>query len=253
MFNMLNIFRSSGMKGAAKQGHNVAKSQPDPIVKVIKEQRSAQLVLVSSAKGGSGKTTTTRNLAICAVHDGLSVATVDLDAQGSLTMWFRRRPDEAPPFQHFQIPLEDAIAAINAILRMPKLDVVFVDTPPGVEANPQVVKTLMHLADLVLIPTGQGSPDLETVIDWAKIVHREGRKSAFLLNRSARSKNSFSEAKLELSRIGSLCPFDVRDLEDIQRTHRTGLGVVEVRGAAGATDFAGAWNYVRREIGLDKE
>lgn len=168
-------------------------------------------------------------------------------------MWFKRRPNEAPPLQHFQVPLDEGIAAIDSILGMPLLDVVFVDTPPGVEANPQVVKALMHLADLVLIPTGQGSPDLETVLDWAKIVRREGCKSAFLLNRSARAKNSFLEARLELSRIGALCPFDVRDLEDIQRTHRSGLGVVEVRGAAGAADFLGAWNYVRREIGLGKE
>lgn len=231
----------------------MARSKSDPVVEVVRGRQKAQLVLVSSAKGGSGKTTTTRNLAICAIHDGLSVATVDLDAQGSLTMWFKRRPDEAPPLQHFQVPLDDGVTAIDSILEMPLLDVVFVDTPPGVEANPQVVKALMHRADLVLIPTGQGSPDLETVLDWAKIVRREGRKSAFLLNRSARSKISFSEAKLELSRMGALCPFDVRDLEDIQRTHRTGLGVVEVRGAAGAADFSGAWNFVRREIGLDRE
>ena len=213
----------------------------------------ARLVLVSSAKGGSGKTTTTRNLAICALQDGVSVATVDLDAQGSLTLWFKRRPEEAPQLQHFQVPLHEALAAIKSIRDLPHLDLVIVDTPPGVEAAPHVLKDLMHLADLVLIPTGQGAPDLETVLDWAKVVRREGRRSAFLLNRSARSKNSYSEAKLELSRLGALCPFDVRDLEDIQRTHRTGLGVAEVRGAAGAADFQGAWNYVRHEIGMDSE
>ena len=220
---------------------------------VAKRQVMAKLILVSSAKGGSGKTTTTRNLAVCALHEGLRVATVDLDAQGSLTMWFKRRPEEAPALRHYQVPLQDGVAAVEAILGLADFDLIVVDTPPGVEANPKVVKALMHLADLVLIPTGQGSPDLETVLDWAKVIRREGRKSAFLLNRSARAKNSFAEAKLELSRVGSLCPFDVRDLEDIQRTHRTGLGVIEVKGALGAADFQGAWNYVRREIGLDSQ
>ena len=230
----------------------MVKAQPKlaPSTRIKSE---ARLVLVSSAKGGSGKTTTTRNLAICALQDGVSVATVDLDAQGSLTLWFRRRPEEAPQLQHFQVPLNEAVVAIKSIRDLPHLDLVIVDTPPGVEATPHVIKALMHLADLVLIPTGQGAPDLETVLDWAKVVRREGRRSAFLLNRSARSKNSYSEAKLELSRLGALCPFDVRDLEDIQRTHRTGLGVSEVRGAAGAADFQGAWNYVRHEIGMDTE
>ena len=212
---------------------------------------TAKLLVLSSAKGGSGKTTTTRNLAICAVQDGLSVATVDLDAQGSLTLWFERRPDDAPRLLHYQVPMSEGLQAIRSICALPGLELVLVDTPPGVETSPAVVKAIIHMADLVLIPTGQGSPDLETVIEWAKVIRREGRKSAFLINRSARSKNSFAEAKLELSRIGSLCPFDVRDLEDIQRTHRTGLGVSEVRGALGASDFQGAWNYVRREIGLE--
>lgn len=229
----------------------MAKNRELPSSVLPPPPKVAKLLVLSSAKGGSGKTTTTRNLAVCALRDGLSIATVDLDAQGSLTLWFKRRPEEAPAFQHFQVPLEVGIDAIKAIMALPDLDLVLVDTPPGVEANPVAIKALMHLADFILIPTGQGSPDLETVIDWAKVVRREGRKLAFLLNRSARAKNSFLEAKLELSRVGALCPFDVRDLEDIQRTHRTGLGVVEVRGASGATDFQGAWNYIRREIGLE--
>jgi chromosome partitioning protein len=213
-------------------------------------EKKARILLLSSAKGGSGKTTTARNLAICALQDGFSVATVDLDAQGSLTLWYQRRPEEAPPFGHFQVPLSEAVAALESIAGQGDLDLVFVDTPPGVEANPVAIKELVRRADFVLVPTGQGGPDIETVIDWAKFVRREGRRSAFLLNRTARGKNSFGEAKLELSRHGSLCPFDVRDLEDIQRTHRSGLGVVEVRGALGATDLQGVWNYIRNEIGL---
>lgn len=217
---------------------------------VQKPRRKAKICLLSSAKGGSGKTTSTRNLAVCALHDGVSVATVDLDAQASLTLWYRRRPDEAPPLQHFQAPLADAVEALETISEIDGLDLILVDTPPGVETNPAVIKALIRKADYILIPTGQGAPDIETVVDWAKFVRREGGKSAFLLNRTARAKNSYSEAKLELSRIGALCPFDVRELEDIQRTHRSGLGVIEVRGSMGVADFSGAWNFVRNELGL---
>ena len=133
----------------------------------------------------------------------------------------------------------------------PGLDLIFVDTPQGVEANPVMVRSLIRQADFVLMPTGQGAPDLETVIDWAMLVKREKIPSAFLLNRTARQKTSFAEAKLELSRHGAICPFDVRDLEDIQRTHRSGLGVVEVRGARGSLDLQAVWNYVRRELPLE--
>jgi chromosome partitioning protein len=220
---------------------------------VQKPNRVPKICLLSSAKGGSGKTTSTRNLAVCAIHDGVSVATVDLDAQASLTLWYRRRPDEAPPLQHFQAPLAEAIEALDTISNIGDVDLILVDTPPGVETNPGVIKALIRKADYTLIPTGQGAPDIETVMDWARLIRREGGKSAFLLNRTARGKNSYSEAKLELSRIGALCPFDVRDLEDIQRTHRSGLGVVEVRGSMGAADFSGAWNFLRNELGLGEE
>jgi chromosome partitioning protein len=209
----------------------------------------SKILVISSAKGGSGKTTTTRNLAICALHDGFSVATIDLDAQGSLTLWYQRRPEEAPSFEHFKVPIAEGPEALDSVAST-KANLIIVDTPPGVDADPAAIREVIRRADFVLIPTGQGAPDTETVIGWAKFIRREGCRSAFLLNRSARGKNSFNEAKLELSRVGALCPFDVRDLEDIQRTHRTGLGVIEVRGAIGSVDLAGVWNYVRNEIGL---
>jgi len=60
----------------------------------------ARLLLLSSAKGGSAKTTTARNLAVVAAHSGLAVATIDLDGQETLTNWWARRPDEAPSIQH---------------------------------------------------------------------------------------------------------------------------------------------------------
>src|SRR3954462_15489991 len=54
-------------------------------------------LLVASGKGGSGKTSTSLNLAVFAAHEGLKVVAVDLDRQATLTRWYERRPDEAPP------------------------------------------------------------------------------------------------------------------------------------------------------------
>src|SRR5689334_14341351 len=66
----------------------------------------AKLLLLSSAKGGSAKTTTARNLAVIAAQAGLRVATIDLDGQESLTRWWKKRPDEAPAIQHYRVPIE---------------------------------------------------------------------------------------------------------------------------------------------------
>lgn len=215
-------------------------------------KKETKLLLLSSAKGGSTKTTTARNLAVAAAHAGLRVATIDLDGQATLTNWWQRRPDEAPPIQHFQVPIEQSDAALAEAMGLGELDFLIVDTPPGVENHPLAMRALIRRADFVLMPTCQGGPDLDSVIEWSKLVKREGRPAAFLLSRTKRSARSFNEAKLRLSRHGQLCPFDVRDLEDIQRTHYSGLGVAEVRGAQGSDDYQGVWNFLAHELGLER-
>ncbi len=209
-------------------------------------------LVITSAKGGSGKTTTARNLAVFAVHAGLAVATIDCDMQASLTAWFERRPDEAPSLNHYRVPMGEVMEAIAEIGARRDLDLVVVDTPPGVEAHPQAMRELVRRSDFILVPSGQGGPDVASVVEWMRFVRREGRKAAFLLNRTKRNAGSFERAKLRLIEEGHLCPFDVRDLEDIQTTHEIGLGVLEMRGASGIEDLRGVWTYIRNELELRK-
>lgn len=232
-------------KGASTPGATKTVSPPE-------EQKQAKLLLLSSAKGGSAKTTTTRNLAVAAAHAGLRVATADLDGQETLTNWWQRRPEEAPPIEHFRIPIEESENALSEAVQLGTLDLIIVDTPPGVENHPAIMRSLIRRADFVLMPTNQGGPDLDSVIEWSGIVRREARPAAFLLSRTKRTARSFAEAKLRLSRHGRLCPFDIRDLEDIQRTHYSGLGVMEVRGSQGSDDYQGVWNYICHELGLEQ-
>jgi chromosome partitioning protein len=214
--------------------------------------KRAKLLLLSSAKGGSTKTTTARNLAVAAAHVGLRVATIDLDLQATLTNWWQKRPDDAPKIDHYQMPIDEAEAALADAINGSDLGLIIVDTPPGVENHPIAMRALIRLADFVLMPTTQGGPDLDSVVEWwSQTVKREGRPSAFLLSRTKRSAKSYQEARQRLIKHGPLCPFDCRDLEEVQRTHYNGLGVLEVRGAAGQDDIQGVWAYVAREIGLE--
>src|SRR3712207_660745 len=63
-------------------------------------------LLVSSPKGGTGKTTASRNLAVLAAQDGLRVAAVDFDPQQSLGHWWSRRPKAAAPVMYFEATAE---------------------------------------------------------------------------------------------------------------------------------------------------
>jgi chromosome partitioning protein len=213
----------------------------------------AKWLVLSSAKGGSGKTTAARNLAVQAAEVGLNVLLIDLDRQQTLTQWFQRRPPEAKALQLLTLPLrnlEQDLIEIERSVTEEGIDLVIVDTPPGVEEQAVPIRILLRKATLVLVPSGQGTPDLSAVIDWMRFLQKEEILAAFVLNRVKRSARSYHSAKLALNRSGVLCPIEVRDLEDIQMTYDHGLGVAEVRGAAGAEDFKGVWEFVAQKLGV---
>jgi chromosome partitioning protein len=205
-------------------------------------------LLVASGKGGSGKTSTSLNLSVCAAHDGLRVAMVDLDQQGTLSRWYERRPNEAPALTLWHGPMSDAAKALSDIDGLPDIDLVVVDTPPGLDDHPDASRLLVARADFVLVPTTQGTADIDSVVEWMKFLKRERANAGFLLNKAQRAHTRYRTAKLRLNRSGALCPVDVRLLDDIEATHDHGVGVMEIRKSRGAEDFAAVWDYVKQQL-----
>ncbi len=215
----------------------------------MKMRLKAKKVLLTSAKGGSGKTTTAYNLAAFAANDGFKVGIIDLDTQGALTSWWRMRPAEAPEIRHFHAGMNDFGRAFEAAERA-ELDLVIVDTPPAVEAFDGAIRLLVRLADICLVPSNQGGVDPSVATHWLKFLKREGARAACILNRAKTNSRSFQPTKIELQFAGKLCPFEVRDLEDIKETVTLGVGVVELVKANGVGDYRGVWAFVRSELGL---
>src|SRR4051812_48109800 len=58
--------------------------------------RLMNVILVLSGKGGAGKTTLARELAVAGVEEGRRVAIVDMDPQVGLTGWYGRRAADTP-------------------------------------------------------------------------------------------------------------------------------------------------------------
>ena len=122
-------------------------------------------LVVTSLKGGSGKSTLSVNLAVEADKTGAGpVALVDTDhPQGSLSYWWNEREAESPLF------------ATSFDVRGVKLFVM--DTAPQV---PQV--DIVRQADLVIIPVRPSPNDLRAVGATLQIVEAENKTFCFVSN-----------------------------------------------------------------------
>jgi chromosome partitioning protein len=216
----------------------------------VQDGHAARWLVVSTAKGGSGKTTTVRNLAVAAAHEGLRVLVVDTDAQQALARWASRRPEQAPAVACEAIALSE-IGAHWDRLDVAPADIIIVDTPPGVESSPGEMQALLRKADLVLVPVQPSDDDIESAVPWMELLARLEVPAHYLLNRVRRGSKSLDEAKLGLLETGGrLAPVEVRDLEDIRRSSRAGIGVMELRGGNGGDDFRGVWVFAKAELGM---
>jgi chromosome partitioning protein len=241
---------------------------------------------VSSPKGGSGKTTTVVNLAVFAAHAGLSVAILDTDLQESAKDWWDLRPDDAPKIHMVGKDLKDIKEAIRRVQEIPGLDLVVVDTPTAVEYLPDETAALLEISDLVLVPSTAGRPDVKSVMGWMAFLKSRKIRAAYVINRAnsratvpsrpkpvptkmVRGKMvpdhssreveddsplmgtvTFRAAQRKLNKSGVLCPFPIRQLEDIQKTHEVGVGVLEMNRAKGVDDFEAVWDFVSNMLGL---
>lgn len=131
-----------------------------------------KVITVAQQKGGSGKTTLAINLAVEFARQGMKIALLDTDPQGSLGRWFMTRR-EALGDPGLDLSTASAWGVSYECEKLRKTnDLVIVDTPPKVDAD---LRPALREADLVLIPVATSQVDLwatdGVLILWrAKIV-----------------------------------------------------------------------------------
>jgi chromosome partitioning protein len=223
-----------------------AVSAGEPSARVDERCRT---ILVNGPKGGLGKTTLVRNIAVAAALSGLRVALADLDPQKTLTKWWSRRPEGLAEISLWAAEMTDSEELLT-LIGGHNFDVLLVDTPPGIEKYPEDIQRLIDSSDLLLVPCGPSSDESESVIPWMEFVVRFGKPAAFVMTRVDRRSSTAREVRLELNRIGRLCPIDIPASEDIKRASKLGIGVQEIAKGFGAVEVEGVWSFVRQELGL---
>ncbi len=112
-------------------------------------------IVVTSLKGGVGKSTTSIYLAAAAVERGYDPVTlVDADPQASAAEWLETWPVEG-------ITVVEAPSERTAVRAMSRVEGVgIVDTPPGSE---RLTQSAVGAADVVVLPTRAGGVEYSRV------------------------------------------------------------------------------------------
>lgn len=197
-------------------------------------------ILITSQKGGSGKTTLARNLAVAASVEGQRVLCLDLDPQSSLRDWWKSREAETPAMLEAD-PDPTALAqTLKAAVKA--FDLAIIDTPP---AAPSWLSESMAAADLVLIPVRPSPDDLRAVGATVAAVTAAKVPFAFVLSQTPRAKIT-DEAARVLAQYGRVAPVNVATRVIYAESGATGAGVTETADGRAKDEINGLWSYVER-------
>ena len=206
-----------------------------------------RILSVMSHKGGSGKTTLTTNLAVCALHDGLNVGIIDLDPQGSSQLWCTQRDKQPGLDHHLSYSLAATSFQLSGALsncQAKGIDLVIVDTPPRMDNGAAAVASL---SDFILVPTRPSTIDTHANIDNIHQAEHLNKHACIVLNgvpAIGTSGESFArtiQSDLEFP----VAPEFLAHRVPYQRAVSAGLGVIELKRALKASqEMERLWRWV---------
>lgn len=142
----------------------------------------AKIITIAQQKGGAGKSTVAAHLAVAFYQMGKRVSLIDIDPQGSLTMWHELREKQfGKNYTGIHFVSSSGWRVANAIGQCKSIsDIIIIDSPPHTETE---AKSSIREANLVIIPMQPSPTDLwatKATLDFAKTEKKEVR---VLLNR----------------------------------------------------------------------
>src|SRR3954454_8709232 len=154
----------------------------------------SKMLLISSPKGGSGKSVLARHFLVSAKQAGLGVVGLDYDRQGTFEKWARRRVEAVaavPDLVNAPVYVADLQDWRAGIERAKSAALVVVDTPPSVEDHLSAISSLAGMANLVVVPCQCTQDDIDSVRPWVEVLGKQHRRVLVVLNRANRRTTSF--------------------------------------------------------------
>jgi len=196
-------------------------------------------IVLATQKGGAGKSTLARTVAVEASRRGQRVAMLDLDPQGTLTKWWNRR--EAEDLQLVTgLESADAIGPAIAKLREAGYDLLVIDTPGH---RDEVTRMAMASADLAIVPVHPTTDDLDAVGPTLGYIREAGVEFIFALSRTKRAR-LVDEVTRFLARYGRVAPVNIADRVAHGEATANGMTASEAGNRPAAQEAVEFYDYV---------
>lgn len=204
-------------------------------------------IAIAMQKGGVGKSTLTRSLAVAASAAGYNVLALDMDAQQSMTQWAERRTAQLPAVR-FSTEIE--LPKLLQQAEQAGCDLVIIDTPP---ARSTEAPAAVEAADLVLVPCTPDIEAYEQLPRTARLARTTGKPAAVVLTMA--QPNSVSEEKIArevFATIGIPMAEAILHRFKVHRdASREGVTAQEMEpDSKAAQEIAALWGWVRAELQL---
>lgn len=141
---------------------------------------TAKTIAIAQQKGGAGKTTIAVQLAACWVKQGLKVAMLDVDPQGSLSAWYGLRQEAGIDSSLTASDVQGWKLATEIDRLKSDYDLLIIDTPPHAETDARVA---VRAASLILVPVQPSPMDLWATKPTLEMAKREKSQALLVLNR----------------------------------------------------------------------
>ena len=197
-------------------------------------------ILVFSGKGGVGKTTVVRELAVAGSLTGHTVAIADMDPQAGMTGWYGRRAAETPVM--VQLPGYD-LAPIAAA----GIDQLVIDLPPGM---PPYAGRLIPQAQAVIVPCRPSPDDLAAAAGMVEAL--AGHPCwAFVLTQTLPRSRLTDGALRQLAALGRVVPVSLGLRQDFPLAAIEGRAAVEYPDTKSAAEIKQLCSYVAKLTGRE--
>jgi chromosome partitioning protein len=163
-------------------------------------------IVVTSQKGGSGKTTLTAHLAVEVERAGDGPSwVIDTDKQGTLSLWHERREAETP--QRADVPFARLAQGLR-MLNDQGAAYCFIDTPPTISDQ---TESVLGMADLVVIPVRPSPADLWAVSETVSLVKAAAKPFLFVITQAKGNATITAQTIAALSEHGRVAQSFIAD------------------------------------------